>query len=177
MKTTELSAEDRAKRVRMLICDVDGVLTNGQLIYTADGKEAKTFNVLDGLGIQALQNAGIVVHWLTARSSEVVARRAAELKVRVHQGARDKGLEFAQIASAAGIKAEEIAYIGDDWLDLPALSRAGMACSVPNGALAVRERSHWVALARGGEGAVRELAEFILASQSKLEAAVAVYLK
>jgi 3-deoxy-D-manno-octulosonate 8-phosphate phosphatase (KDO 8-P phosphatase) len=171
-----LCASERAKRIQLVVCDVDGVLTNGQLIYLPDGKEAKAFNTLDGLGIQALQRAGIAVHWLTARTSEVVARRASELKLRLTQGVREKGKALEQISLALGVDLIEIAYIGDDWLDLPALMMVGLACSVPNGAQAVRARAHWVSSARGGEGAVRELAEFILESQGKLEAVISEYL-
>jgi 3-deoxy-D-manno-octulosonate 8-phosphate phosphatase (KDO 8-P phosphatase) len=168
---------ERAKRIRLLVCDVDGVLTNGDLIYLPDGKEGKIFNTLDGLGIQALQRAGIAVHWLTARSSEVVARRATELRLRLTQGVREKGKAVEQMSHAVGVGMAEIAYIGDDWLDLPALTRVGFACSVPNGAKAVRERAHWVSQAHGGAGAVRELAEFILEAQGKLDAAIAEYLQ
>jgi 3-deoxy-D-manno-octulosonate 8-phosphate phosphatase (KDO 8-P phosphatase) len=171
-----LSARDRAARTRMLVCDVDGVLTNGQLIYLPDGKEAKAFNTLDGLGVQALQKAGVVVHWLTARSSEVVARRALELNVPLTQGAREKGAAVEALSAASHFALDEMAFIGDDWLDLPAMMRVGFACSVPNGAPAVRERAHWVSQARGGEGAVRELAEFILSAQGRLDRAVAEYL-
>ncbi len=173
----EMSPRARALRVRVLVCDVDGVLTNGQLIYLPDGKEAKAFNTLDGLGIQALQRGGIEVHLLTARSSEVVARRALELNVTLHQGARDKGAAIEHIRGGAGVSFDEMAMMGDDWLDLPALLRVGFACSVPNGAAAVRARAHWVSAARGGEGAVRELAEFILDAQGKLDAAILEFCK
>jgi 3-deoxy-D-manno-octulosonate 8-phosphate phosphatase (KDO 8-P phosphatase) len=175
MSEAFLSATERARRVKLLVCDVDGVLTNGQLIYLPDGREAKAFHTLDGLGIQTLQKANIPVQWLTARSSEVVARRALELGVTINQGAREKGEAIEAIAKKSNVSLEQVAYIGDDWLDLPAMRRVGFACTVPNAATAVRERAHWCAKARGGEGAVRELAELILNAQGKLAAAVGEY--
>jgi 3-deoxy-D-manno-octulosonate 8-phosphate phosphatase (KDO 8-P phosphatase) len=172
----ELTPIERALRVKLLICDVDGVLTDGRIIYGSDGFEAKSFHTLDGLGMQALKSAGIGVHWLTARNSEIVTRRAEELGISVLQGIRDKAIGLASICQSKGVELEEIAYIGDDWLDLPALTRVGFACAVPNASPAVRARAHWVSQARGGDGAVRELCEFILVAQGLLDEALAPYL-
>ncbi len=171
-----MSPIERAKRVRLLVCDVDGVLTDGRIIYGTDGFEAKAFHTLDGLGMQALKGAGIGVQWLTARSSDIVTRRAEELGISVLQGIRDKGAGIASICQSKNVSSEEIAYMGDDWLDLPALTRVGFACAVPNASPAVKARAHWISEARGGQGAVRELAEFILAAQGKLDEAIAPYL-
>jgi 3-deoxy-D-manno-octulosonate 8-phosphate phosphatase (KDO 8-P phosphatase) len=175
-QASNLTPIERAQRVRLLVCDVDGVLTDGRIIYGSDGFEAKAFHTLDGLGMQALKGAGIAVQWLTARSSDIVTRRAEELGISVLQGIRDKASGLASICQNKGIALEATAYIGDDWLDLPALTRVGFACTVPNASPAVKARAHWVSAAHGGHGAVRELAEFILASQNKLDAALAPYL-
>jgi 3-deoxy-D-manno-octulosonate 8-phosphate phosphatase (KDO 8-P phosphatase) len=172
-----VSPQDRARTVKLLVCDVDGVLTNGQLIYLANGGEAKAFNTLDGLGIQALKASGVGVEWLTARASDIVERRAKELGVVVHQGVREKGAAIEHIAATAGIDLAHVAYIGDDWLDLPALTRVGFACTVPNASAAVKKRVHWIASATGGEGAVRELCEMILEAQGTLDAALVAYLR
>jgi 3-deoxy-D-manno-octulosonate 8-phosphate phosphatase (KDO 8-P phosphatase) len=176
MSLLTLTPTQRAQRVKLLVCDVDGVLTDGRIIYGSDGFEAKAFHTLDGLGMQALKSAGIGVQWLTARSSDIVTRRADELGISVLQGIRDKAAGLASISQSKGIALEATAYIGDDWLDLPALTRVGFACTVPNASAAVKARAHWISAAAGGQGAVRELVEFILTAQDKLDAALAPYL-
>ncbi|MEN9560015.1 MAG: hypothetical protein RLZZ502_1226 [Pseudomonadota bacterium] len=162
--------------VRALICDVDGVLTNGQLLYHADGSESKAFNTLDGLGIKLLQQAGIAVYWLTARRSAVVKRRADELAVRLFDGADPKLAAFQVIVAESGIAPAHMAYMGDDWLDLPIMLRVGVACTVPNAAPALLAKADWVATRAGGDGAVRELAEAILTAQNQYESLLATYL-
>jgi 3-deoxy-D-manno-octulosonate 8-phosphate phosphatase (KDO 8-P phosphatase) len=169
------TATERARHIKLLVCDVDGVLTDGKLIYLEGGGEAKAFNTLDGLGLQALKASGVAVRWLTARSSDIVQRRAAELQIDVEQGAREKGEALLRIMQAAKVTSEQTAFIGDDWLDLPAFAQAGFACTVPNAAMAVRARAHWTSAARGGEGAVRELCEFIMHAQGTYLQALARY--
>lgn len=164
------TAAARAARVRLMIVDVDGVLTDGLLYYGANGEVAKTFDVRDGHGIKLLRQAGIEVAILTARESRIVATRAAELGIEhVVQGASDKLAGFERLLAATGVAAEECAYIGDDWLDLPVLARAGFAATVADAADEVKAIAHWIAPRPGGRGAVRAAAEFILRAQGRFD--------
>jgi 3-deoxy-D-manno-octulosonate 8-phosphate phosphatase (KDO 8-P phosphatase) len=171
------SAASRAARVRLMVFDVDGVLTDGSLQYGAEGEAIKTFNVHDGLGIKLLRQGGVKTAIITARSSAIVARRAADLGIdHVQQGAHDKKAAFEQLLAHFGFTADEAGFVGDDWIDLPALTRSGFAVSVPNGRTEVRERAHYVTQAAGGHGAVREICEFVLRAQGSYEAALMPYL-
>ncbi len=170
-------ARSRASQVRLMIFDVDGVLTDGSLHFGSDGELIKTFNVLDGQGIRLLQNAGIATAIISARQSALVQRRASDLGVsHVHQGVHDKRVAFEQLMTQTGIAASHCGFIGDDVIDLPILLRAGFAASVPNGHAEVRQRVHYITAAYGGRGAVRELCDFILKAQGKYEAALVPYL-
>ena len=170
-------AVTRAARVRLMIFDVDGILTDGSLHYGPDGEMIKTFNVLDGHGIKLLQQAGIATALTSARQSALVARRASDLGIRhLFQGVHDKRAAFDQLLAHTGIAAEEAGFVGDDVIDLPILLRVGFAASVPNGHAEVRSRVHYVTQASGGRGAARELCDFILRAQGKYEAAIAPYL-
>ena len=167
----------RAARVRLLILDVDGVLTTGYLDYDSAGEATKSFYVQDGLGLQLLRQQGIVLAIISGRDSKVTASRAADLKIHhVLQGAQDKGAALAHLLETVGITARECAYIGDDVIDLPILRAVGLAVSVPNGHVLAREAAHWVTTQGGGAGAVRELSELILYAQDKLLTAYAPYL-
>ena len=167
----------RAERVRLLILDVDGVLTTGYLDYDATGEATKSFYVQDGLGLQLLRQQGIVLAIISGRDSAVTAARARDLKIHhVLQGAQDKGAALAQLLATVGITAQECAYIGDDVIDLPILRAVGFAVSVPNGHVLARQAAHWVTAQGGGAGAVRELSELILYAQNKLLPAYAAYL-
>ena len=167
----------RAARVRLLILDVDGVLTTGYLDYDDAGEATKSFYVQDGLGLQLLRQQGIVLAIISGRDSKVTASRAADLKIHhVLQGAQDKGAALVQLLDTVGITARECAYIGDDVIDLPILRAVGFAVSVPNGHVLAREAAHWVTTQGGGAGAVRELSELILYAQDKLLTAYAPYL-
>ena len=167
----------RAARVRLLILDVDGVLTTGYLDYDASGEATKSFYVQDGLGLQLLRQQGIVLAIISGRDSKVTAARAADLKIHhVLQGAQDKWAALAHLLETVGITAQECAYIGDDVIDLPILRAVGLAVSVPNGHVLAREAAHWVTAQGGGAGAVRELSELILYAQDKLLSAYASYL-
>ena len=167
----------RAARVRLLILDVDGVLTTGYLDYDDAGEATKSFYVQDGLGLQLLRQQGIVLAIISGRDSAVTAARARDLKIHhVLQGAQDKGAALAQLLDTVGISAAECAYIGDDVIDLPILRAVGFAVSVPNGHVLARTAAHWVTAQGGGAGAVRELSELILYAQDKLLAAYAPYL-
>ncbi len=171
-------ARARAARIRLMIFDVDGILTDGSLQYGAEGEIVKSFNVLDGLGIRLLQQSGVGAAIVTARKSEIVARRAADLGIEhVLQGVHDKRAGFEDLLARTGIAAPECGFVGDDWIDLPVLTQVGFAASVPNAHPEVRARVHYVTAAGGGGGAVRELCDFILRAQGNYEAALAPYLR
>lgn len=170
-------AEARAAAVRLMIFDVDGVLTDGSLHYSADGEQVKTFNVLDGHGIKLLQQSGVAVAIISARESAMVARRAADLSIaHLYQGVHDKRAALDSLLKRLGIGLAACGFIGDDVMDLPILLAAGFAASVPNGHAEVRTRVHYVTQAAGGRGAAREICDFILRAQGNYEAALAPYL-
>jgi 3-deoxy-D-manno-octulosonate 8-phosphate phosphatase (KDO 8-P phosphatase) len=167
---------ERARSVKLLLLDVDGVLTDGSIIYSPDGQESKTFSTRDGLGLRLVQKAGLLVGLITARSSEVVQRRAENLGISlVFQGAGRKLEIFRRILAEQGIAPEQTAYVGDDWLDLPVLLRAGLAVAVADAAPEVLEVAHYVTDLPGGHGAVREVCDLILEAQGKREALLAEY--
>lgn len=168
----------RAARVRLMIFDVDGVLTDGSLHYGANGELIKTFNVLDGHGIKLLERAGVATAIISARQSAIVARRAADLGIaHVIQGAHDKRAAFARLLTTTGYTPEQCGFVGDDVIDLPILLQVAFAASVPNAHPEVRARVHHVTQAAGGHGAVRELCDFILRAQGSYDAALAPYLE
>ncbi len=170
-----LTVADRMLAVRALVCDVDGVLTDGKLNYLG-GEEFKSFSVLDGFAITLAKQAGWKVAFLTARGGAAVERRATELGVELVSGERSKGAGFSKICAGWDIPLSQVAYVGDDWLDLPAMMLAGLAATVPNAATAVRQRAHWLASLDGGNGAVRELVEAILRIQGRLDELLKPYL-
>lgn len=157
----------KAKEIRLLLLDVDGVLTNGNLLYTGNSEESKSFNTQDGFGIRLLHEAGIDVGVITARRSEVVARRAGELKMRyIYQGMANKHEAFKEIIKVSGFKPVEVAYMGDDWLDLVLLQQVGLAVAPANGVREVKETAHYVTERAGGAGAVREACDLILEAKN-----------
>jgi 3-deoxy-D-manno-octulosonate 8-phosphate phosphatase (KDO 8-P phosphatase) len=163
------SIESRARAVRLLTCDVDGVLTDGRVYMDDDGRESKAFHALDGVGLRMLADAGIAVAWITGSSAPAVAHRARLLDVKhVIQNAHDKLTPWRALADSLGIAPANCAHIGDDLPDLPVMAQCGFAVTVPHAPLAVRTRAHYVTTRDGGLGAVRELAELILAAQGKL---------
>lgn len=167
----------RAARVRLMIFDVDGILTDGSLHFGPDGEVIKTFNALDGHGIKMLQHSGVATAIISARQSAIVARRAADLGIaHVHQGVHDKRIAFEQLLAQCDIGADACGFAGDDVIDLPILSRIGFAASVPNGHAEVQARVHYVTQAPGGRGAAREICDFILRAQNNYETALAPYL-
>lgn len=167
----------RAARIRLMIFDVDGILTDGSLHYGPNGEMIKTFNVLDGHGIRLLQQSGVATAIISARKSDIVVRRAADLGIHhVYQGVHDKRTAFEQLLSDTGTAPEACGFIGDDVIDLPILLRCGFSASVPNAHGEVRLRVHYVTQAGGGRGAARELCDFILRAQGNYEAALASYL-
>jgi 3-deoxy-D-manno-octulosonate 8-phosphate phosphatase (KDO 8-P phosphatase) len=169
--------EDRAARIRLILFDVDGVLTDGTLLLHADGSESKVFDIKDGTGIVWAQRIGLTVGFLSARSSAATAQRAAQLGITlVHQGVSSKLETYEQIADSLMLEEDEVAYMGDDILDLPVLARVGLATAPADASEDVRNRVHWVAQAKGGAGAARELIELILRAQGRWETVLASYL-
>jgi 3-deoxy-D-manno-octulosonate 8-phosphate phosphatase (KDO 8-P phosphatase) len=168
---------ERASRVRLILFDVDGVLTDGTLLLHADGSESKVFDIKDGTGIVWAQRLGLTVGFLSARSSAATTQRAAQLGITlVHQGVASKLEAYEQIADSLMLDEDEVAYMGDDILDLPVLSRVGLAAAPADASEDVRSRVHWVAQARGGAGAARELIELILRAQGRWDSVLASYL-
>ncbi len=153
----------RLKRVKLLLMDCDGVMTDGRIWLTADGDEQKTFHVRDGQGIRSLHAAGIETGIISGRTSNALARRAAELEMTfLRQGTHDKIAAFEECLSAASISASQCAYIGDDLADVAVMQRVGFAVAVADAADEAKQAAHYVTRLRGGEGAVREVADLIL---------------
>jgi 3-deoxy-D-manno-octulosonate 8-phosphate phosphatase (KDO 8-P phosphatase) len=170
-------ATQRAARVKLMIFDVDGVLTDGGLHFGAEGELIKRFNVLDGLGIKLLQQSGVATAIISARQSPIVLRRASDLGIsHVQQGVHDKAAAFAQLLQQTALSAAECGFVGDDVIDLPILLQVGFAASVPHGHPEVTSRVHYVSRAAGGHGAAREICDFVLRAQGKYDAAMAPYL-
>ncbi len=163
-----MSVEAKASRIRLLLFDVDGVLTTGEVVMHADGSESKGFHIRDGAGIVWAQRAGLTVGLLSARSSGATAHRAAQLAIRiVEQGVRSKLATYEQIVRDARVEDAEVAYMGDDLLDLQVLGRVGLSAAPADAAPEVRERVDWVSSCGGGRGAARELVELILRAQQR----------
>lgn len=172
------SLSNSARQIRLLILDVDGVLTDGGLQFDNRGEQYKTFNSLDGHGIRMMLDSGIEVAVITGRKSAIVDHRMGELGVRhVYQGCSDKLVAFTSLLQATGIEPQQVAYVGDDLPDLPIMSRAGLAIAVQNAHAFVKQHCDWVTSACGGSGAVREITDFILQAQSLLEDRQNGYLK
>jgi 3-deoxy-D-manno-octulosonate 8-phosphate phosphatase (KDO 8-P phosphatase) len=160
------AAVERAAHVWLMIFDVDGVLTDASLVYNWQGETNKRFNTLDGYGLKLLSEANIATAMITARRANAVILRAKELGMRhVCQGVADKRAAFEQLCDATGLSAGQCGYMGDDWPDLPVLKRVGFAAAPASAHSEVRQHCHWVAQAPGGQGAVRELCDFILRAQ------------
>jgi 3-deoxy-D-manno-octulosonate 8-phosphate phosphatase (KDO 8-P phosphatase) len=177
MTVTEQKAEQKAAQVRLMIFDVDGVLTDGRMHYTSEGEFIKSFFVHDGLGIQLLQKMGIATAIISARLTPIVNKRAADLGItHVYQGNHDKRITFAQLLADTGVMAQECGFMGDDIVDLPLFAKVGFAVSVPNAHPEASTRADYITKASGGLGAVREICDFILRAQNKYDAALAPYL-
>lgn len=162
------AALSKAKPIRILLLDVDGVLTDGSLIYSHEGQESKAFNTQDGFGLRLLQEAGLELGVITARSSEAVARRCANLKMRyVYQGVGNKVEAYKEILKQSDCKPFEIAYMGDDWLDLVLLTRAGFSAAPANAVPEIKEAVHYTTEQSGGHGAVREICNLILEAKGQ----------
>lgn len=177
-KSPALSAlEARAKKIRLAIFDVDGVLTDGSLFYGDDGQEYKAFNSLDGHGLKMLRRSGVALAIITGRSSQVIVHRALNLGVEhVYQGAEDKLAIFEQVLRDLKMDADHTAYMGDDVVDLPVLRRCGLAVCVPQSVTLVKQHVHYITERGGGRGAAREVCELIMRAQGTFEEQMAVYL-
>lgn len=177
MPTPNLKITSRARQIRLLLLDVDGVLTDGSLYYGNNGEELKSFNIQDGLGIKLLQRKGIRVGIITGRSSVLVTRRAEELGIDlVVQGREDKLTALEDLLDKHPYQMNEIAFLGDDLPDLAVIRRVGLGVAVANARPIVAEHALWQTTACGGSGAVRELAEMLLQAQDKLESTFTDYL-
>jgi 3-deoxy-D-manno-octulosonate 8-phosphate phosphatase (KDO 8-P phosphatase) len=160
------SLRDKAKRIRLLLLDVDGVLTDGRITYGSAGLEVLSFHVRDGLALKAAQGAGITVGLVSGRKSEALLRRAEELGlVEVYTGVEDKMRVYRQLLMRNRLSDAEVAYMGDDFPDLAVLRQAGLAISVADAPTEVRSAAHLVTSLPGGQGAVREAVEWLLKSQ------------
>ena len=161
---------DKAAKIRLLVFDVDGVLTDGRLIVDDNGMEYKAFFSKDGLGIKMLQKTGINVAVITARTSNVVIHRMENLGIKhIYQGQLEKLPAFEHVLQAEGIPAEQAAYVGDDVIDLPVLLRCGLAVTVADAHPLVKQHSHWVTPHAGGRGAARDVCELLMKAQGTLQ--------
>jgi 3-deoxy-D-manno-octulosonate 8-phosphate phosphatase (KDO 8-P phosphatase) len=171
-----MSVQSKATRIRLLLFDVDGVLTDGAVVMHADGSESKGFHIRDGAAIVWAQRAGLTVGLLSARSSGATAHRAAQLAVRiVEQGVKSKLTTYERILTDVRLTDDAVAYMGDDLLDLPVLARVGLSAAPADAAPEVRDRVDWVSTAGGGRGAVRELIELVLRAQQRWDDVVQQY--
>ena len=170
----------RARGIRLLACDVDGVLTDGRLqFFAADGGvvEGKSFSILDGFGVKLLQETGVAVALITGRRSDIVTRRAREMGVlHVAQGVDDKKAAWGSLLAELGLEPAQSAYIGDDWPDLAVIRACGLGITVPNAPELLRRHAHYVTQAAGGAGAVRETCELIMAAQGTLQKRIDAWL-
>jgi len=178
MQFASPDALERARRVKLMIFDVDGVLTDGRLWYGIAGEEIKAFHSFDGQGIKMLAKGGVALALLTGRRSPAVAARAAELGIEhVLQGIERKRETYEALLSRLGLEAGAAGYMGDDLVDVPVLTRCGFGCTTPEAPEEVRKRVHYVSAAPAGAGAAREVCEYILRAQGKLEGVLEEYLK
>lgn len=167
----------KAAQIRLVIFDVDGVLTDGSLFLGDDGQEYKAFNSLDGHGMVMLQQSGVKIAIITGRTSEVVRIRMRSLGIEhLYQGQRDKRPAYAALKQDLGLSDQDIAYVGDDIVDLPVMSQVGLAIAVESAHDFTKQHAHWITSRPGGHGAAREVCELILQAQGKLEDLLNSYL-
>ena len=171
-----LEAIQKARAIKLLVLDVDGVLTDGRLWYGNSGEELKAFNIQDGLGIKLLQRAGVEVAIITGRTSQLVARRGAELGIKhIVQGREDKLVALRALCTELNIELSEIAYAGDDLPDLSAIAAVGLGIAVANAMPYVAQYAAHKTVRCGGDGAVREICDLIIQAQGKFEALLEQY--
>lgn len=178
MPDCSTTVSDKARNIRLLVLDVDGVLTDGRLWYGNAGEELKAFHIHDGLGIKLLQSTGVAVAIITGRTSALVARRATELGIQhVIQGREDKLLALRGLCSKLNLDLTAVAYLGDDLPDLSAIRSVGLGMTVADGQALIARHALYQTALPGGRGAVREVCELIMAAQGTLEAIFARYLQ
>jgi 3-deoxy-D-manno-octulosonate 8-phosphate phosphatase (KDO 8-P phosphatase) len=172
-----MTLEERAARVRLILFDVDGVLTDGRVYMHGDGSETKAFDIRDGAAMVWAQRVGLTVGWLSSRASAATTQRAAQLAIRlVVQGVANKADAFQRIVRDAGLAEDVVAYMGDDLVDLQVLARAGLSAAPADAAPEVRRQVAWISSAPGGRGAVREFIEMILRAQHHWDRVVDEYM-
>lgn len=168
---------EKAKKIELVIFDVDGVMTDGSLFLGDDGQEYKAFNSLDGHGMRMLQEGGVRVAIITGRTSNVVEHRMKDLGVDlIYQGYRDKTPAFESLLSEVKLSMEQVAYVGDDVVDLPVMSRVGFAVAVQSAHPYVKKHAHWITQHSGGRGAVRDVCELLLEARGLLDNKLESYL-
>ncbi|MCK5698027.1 MAG: 3-deoxy-manno-octulosonate-8-phosphatase KdsC [Gammaproteobacteria bacterium] len=167
----------KARKIKLLICDVDGVMTDGGLFFGDNGLEYKAFHSRDGLGIIMLQRSGIPLAVITARTSEVVTHRMQNLKIDlVFQGQHNKAQTFEKICQQLQLKSNQIAYVGDDLVDLPVMRKVGLSIAVADAHKLVKQQADWITEHKGGHGAVRDVCELLMEAQGTLKEQFSVYL-
>lgn len=172
------SIHKKAKEIRVIIFDVDGVLTDGSLFIGDDGQEYKAFCSRDGHGMKMLQKSGVELAIITGRTSRVVEHRIADLGIQhVYQGQSDKLKAYDELSSKLGLESHQIAYVGDDVVDLPIMCRVGLAIAVQDAHSMVKKYAHWQTPSNGGRGAARDACEMIMQAQGTLEAELNRYIK
>lgn len=168
---------DRAAQIKLVVFDVDGVLTDGSLFIGDDGQEYKAFHSRDGFGMKLLKESGVEIAVITARTSEVVKHRMENLDVEhVYQGRLEKLPAFEELVSKLGLSLEQTAYVGDDVVDLPVLRRAGLAIAVQDAHPLAKQHAHWQTPHGGGHGAARDVCELIMEAQNTLDTQLSKYL-
>ncbi len=176
--TTLFSISEKAKKLKLLILDVDGVLTDGKLFFDHQGNEYKSFHARDGHGIKLLRQTGVEVAVISGRKSPSVELRMKNLGIEhVYQGHENKLTAFNEIIEKTGITADQAAHVGDDLLDLPLMIRVGLAIAVADANFAVTQRAHWRTSLPGGQGAVREVCDLIMQAQGTFDEVLNTYLK
>ena len=173
-----VDAVARARQIKLIAFDVDGVMTDGTLFLADDGQEYKGFNSLDGHGLKMLKSTGVELAIITGRSSRVVENRAKNLGITlIYQGAHDKLAVYEGLCRELNLPYEETAFMGDDVVDLPVMRRAGLSIAVPAAPDLVKAHSHYITTRAAGHGAVREACEFLMQAQGNFDTALAPYLK
>ncbi len=168
---------EKASHIKLVIFDVDGVLTDGSLYIDAEGRELKVFHSRDGHGMKMLQNSGVDIAVITARTSEAVAHRMTSLNIKhVYQGQQDKLAAFTVLLEKLALDAQHVAYVGDDVIDLPVMQRVGLAIAVQDAHYLVKKHAHWQTPSVGGRGAARDVCEMVMEAQGTLEAQLDRYL-
>jgi 3-deoxy-D-manno-octulosonate 8-phosphate phosphatase (KDO 8-P phosphatase) len=177
-QTSLIKIVEKAKQLKLLILDVDGVLTDGKLFFDNQGNEYKSFHARDGHGIKLLRQTGVEVAVISGRNSNSTALRMKNLGIEhVYQGHEDKRAAFNELIEKLGITPEQAAHVGDDLLDLPVMTRVGLAIAVADANFAVKQRADWCTTLPGGHGAVREVCDFIMQAQGRFDEILNVYLK